>query len=354
MKKAGLYLMILGLLLLPLFGCGQGGSFVDEDGNTIRANGRLPDDIYDFTDSEESYYMEILVNAALTLDLDTLRHYVEPRDEGYEMLETIANNEKSRELWLLVTKDYTFYPDSCCLVGRNMKAMFDFWYADYPDALWATWELGYDDAKAVYDAYYEKAPFSCILLSWYDLGLEVDNGRLICHLEDFFGSGDLLRLDDCMDHYGDGAIQYGAMVLGYGYGGSDTLSMDFPEWELVYQSDLDALTEYLLPFAETDNYYYDLFQTYFMDETNREILEHYLKEECMLTRNAYCLHLFHPATRWDLSYFTSMSDWETVRSLPVMESETLYYGDFDSVLSFYYDVIQGMISENLLPEQSFS
>ncbi len=350
MRKVGLYLALLSVLLLSLFGCGRGGSFVDEDGNTIRVNGRLPDDIYQFTDREQSYYMEILVNAAIELDLDTLRRYVEPRDEGYEMLETIANNEKSRELWLLMMEDYEFYPESCCLVGRNTEAIFDLWYADHPDSMWATWELGYEDAKAAYDAYYDQAPFSYMILSWYDLGLEVEDGRLVCDLSDFFGSSAFVRVDDCIDSYGDGGIQYGSIVLGYEYGGYDTLSEEFPQWEMVFRSDLDALAEYLLPLADTESYYYDIFQTYLSDKTNRDLIKQYLDDNCILSRNAYEIHLYHPLTSWDLPYFSSASDWERMQSLPVMESETLYYGDFDSVLYFYYDLIQGMISEGLLEE----
>lgn len=353
-KTIGVLVLILGMALTACGGDAGQQSAGNVDPVVGAGNGDSAELSEEVLEAMTKEHITTFFTAVQNLDAETMQPYLSELE--YEQVCKIFNIVKSdpRELefWNKTVGEIMYFPDSGALVAKSNRYIFSKWYTDcwssnteIPD------ELSLEDLDAIYDKYYEEAPYAInrfFTLTFFYLSedgaiAEVDLGQ-------FWTAMGCTHLDT--PPYDCDAVDIRLAVL---MDSSDTISSnyekiaeDIPGYADLLSKDIDRLIEIVdaWPKAEKAGLYFDCYNQYYKNEENKEIMQQFLNEECDIYRIPYTIYVFTPYDPEKMDpkgRYVTLEDRQTLKEmdLRLVEMNTIrsFPENFDNNFTAYYDIV---------------
>lgn len=351
------------------------GDIDDKPVETIRPNGELPNNERDLTEAEIHHYVGIIVNAALKLDIDTLREYA--KDEKHlEDYQAIANDPVAKE-WYLKTIGKSIYIESTGSIAYpEPEAVFQMWQThflftnDVPPA--EIKELSLDELTAIYEQYKDKIPYVIDDVNpEYDCEIYLKDGKIYFDLDELLGCtsycydiGDLAPSQYSWD--GPNA-HIAAMIFGHDADEvnnfSEFLAGGVYDYAMpLVEMDLDALVPYMDGLKDEydwnktpgeDDYRIKYYQAYIKDDTMRAKVQAWMNENVVCGFSGHGFDVWHKVNQ-DVYYQTAdltAEEKAILKDLPICgwgyESE---YNKAEYVFTLYQEIIYDMIEGDYIED----
>jgi len=324
----------------------------------IRENGKLPDDPEELTEDEVAYYAGLTFTAVQELDCDTLALFTD--ESIIDDLRAVKEDPTALEWWNRIIGELMYFPKEDVLIGKSFRYIFSSWYTDcvennvpLPESIE---DLTLEEAQAIYDKYYESAPYEAVDGLVYHLDYTVEDGYFRCFISEIFYDLHNADLSDCLRQTWDSYGPLNASVLLLGESGSlndeSYIRKEFPEYEQILSMNLSSLTEILTPYFEEDSsgILGAYFEEYLVNENNRAILQKYFTENCTIKRGPVWLSLFMPV---DLEYsypvyLLSEDEKEQIAELNLINFRSISGLSKTYDFNSYYELIKLLIDKGIL------
>lgn len=352
----------------PTYNVGDSDGDIDEKPvETIRPNGELPNNERDLTEAEIRHYVGVIVNAALKLDLETLKEYAKDEEdlEGYQK---IADDPVAKE-WFLKTIGKSIYLESTGSIAYpEPEALFQMWQTHFlytndipPEDVT---EMSIEDLAAVYDQYKDKVPYVIEEVNpEYDCEIYLKDGRIYFELKELLGcTSYCYDIDDlCPSEYSwESPTKHIAAYI-FGYDADEPTNFNellangaFDYALPLVEQDLSKLVTYMDGLKDEydwnktpgeDDYYLKYYQAYMKNETMRKKVEDWIKENVVCGFSGHGFDIWYKV-KLDAYYQTSdltAEEKTSLKDLPICgwgyESD---YTKAEYVFQLYHDIIYNM------------
>ncbi len=260
---------------------------------------------------ERSIYehASFVLEAYKNLDCEALKAYME-EDEYTELadaFERIRSNEADAEFWKNTVGTMIYLEDSDTLVSRSIDYITCKWYmdccasnAELPDSDAENFPVEYLDD--IYENYYADAKWEMKHTASESFLKEKDDAFFFYpdHIGELIGCEKLYYILDHVFSYGEYEFSQSlrsylllndaaCFSLGYEY-----IYESIPECDEFLSGDLNRMVAVVDTYAtpETGSFYYEQYQYYYQDETNRAILQAMMDDRCEIYRGLSSLLLF--------------------------------------------------------------
>lgn len=342
---------------------------------TIRPNGELPANERKLTEAEKRHYVGVVMNAALTLDIDTLREYAK-NEEDLENYQKIADDPVMKE-WYLKTIGKSVYLESVGKIAYpEPEAVFQMYQTHFlrtndvpPEDVT---KLSLEELSAIYEQYKDNIPYVIEDVNpEYDCPIYLQDGRIYFELDELLSCTSYCYDTDDLVPSGyswEGEYKHiAAYIFGYD---ADEIT-DFSELLAdgafdyvmpILDNDLNAMVEYFDGLKEEhdwnatpgeDDFYEKYYQAYYKNDAFRAKIEAWMKE------NVFCGFSGHGFDVWYIvnqdefyqTYEMSAADKALIKDLPICGwNYCSTYSSADGVFGAYYDFVNAMIEGGLLED----
>lgn len=347
------------------------GNNDDEESKIIRENGKLPNNDKDLTEAEKLHYLTIVMQAAIDLDIETLKIYAKDQEE-IDYYQAIIDDPEYKWLYENTIGNIKILPESGYMVAKSTRHIFVNWYTD----MWRQGakipedvdKFSFEEIKSLYAKYYNDAVYviNDIYTNSYDTYLK--NGYIYFEIDELFrdaGYGDVQYTLSPSHHTYNGASNNYAhylfgtegttLDLGYDYIDSKK-DEKFPIWSIMMEADLDKVVEYFESHGvydindvnESDSELYtNTYKLYYKDELMRAKVQEWTDKNVQFKRDLSTIVTFIRANV-DVSspYYTlTKEEKDSIRDLPLyivdmtFASTKLDIDEFD----VYYSIINEMV-----------
>lgn len=275
---------------------------------------------------ERSIYehASFVLEAYKNLDVEALKPYMEEEEytELADAFRRIRSNEADTEFWKNTVGTMVYLEDSDTIVSKSIEYIVCKWYmdcqaanAELPDSDAENFPVEYLDS--IYENYYADAKWEMKHKASESFMKERD-GELFFypdHIGELIGCEKLYYILDHTSSYEEYAFSQrlrsylllndaASFSLGYEY-----IYDSIPACEEFLSGDLDRMVAVIDTYEkpETSSFYYEEYQYYYQDETNRAILQGLVDDRCEIYRKLSSVVLFMRID-YDCMYpFTSIS-----------------------------------------------
>ncbi|MBQ8806010.1 MAG: hypothetical protein IJZ68_05955 [Bacteroidaceae bacterium] len=305
--------------------------------DVIRPNGELPNNERDLTEAEVRHYVGVIVNAALKLDIETLKEYAK-NEEDLEGYQRILDDPTTKE-WFMKTIGTSVYLESTGeIVYPECEAVFNMWYTD----MWLNGEtppedvtkLSVDELTAIYDKYKDKIPYVMEEVNpEYDCEIYLSEGKIYFDLKDLLGvTSYCYDIDDLAPtkwSFESPTQHIAAYVFGYDIDEIDPTFEDaLEDGDYSYlmplmKKDLSLLPAYMATIKDQhdwdatpgkDDWYEKYYQAYIKDEAMRAKVQDWMEDNMVCGFHSY---------GFDMWYTADVDKYFMYEDLPADEKELL-------------------------------
>jgi hypothetical protein len=346
--------------------------------NGIRANGYLPDDESELTDEEIRYYVGIVMNAALDLDVDTLRKYAK-NEKDLEAYQRIADDPVTKTFFMETDGKSIYLESTGEIVYPECEAVFCMWYTD----LWKNGktppadvtQLSAEELLSIYDQYSEKIPYvfnevtEVTPESNYQISLK--DGNIYFELNELLGCTsycyDIEDLAPSEYHFNSPSKHLAAYVFGYGIDELDqTLdeSLQSRNYEFIMPMlnyDLDSLPAFMDSLQKEHDrnddigaaFYAEYYKNYIKDKEQRAKVQSWMKDNLVCGFDIYSFRGWYTVSADDYYLFSELTEEDKELLKDVWVCDWLYTTSdvsADNAFAPYCDIISMMIDSGLLED----
>lgn len=343
----------------------------------IRPNGELPNNERDLTDAEIRHYIGVIMNAALKLDIDTLKEYAKDESE-LEDYQKIADDPTTKE-WYLKTIGQSVYIESTGSIAYpEPEALFQIWQTHFlytndvmPESVTA---LSLEELTTIYNQYKSLIPYVIEDVSpEFDCPIYLKDGRIYFELDELLGctsycydTGDLTPPTYSWE---SPTKHIAAYVFGYKSKESINFSELLADGAFDYamplvDDDLSALVTYMDGLKEEydwnqtpgeGDYYIKYYQAYIKNDTMRAKVQKWVNENVICGFSGHGFDIWYKINL-DTNYKTAKL---TAEEKAVLSELNIcgwgFGGNFNEAkgaFQLYFDIIDAMIEggyiENLV------
>lgn len=156
---------------------------------TIRENGQLPENAGDLTDAELKHYIGKVMQAIITLDVETVKEYAS--ESSADMIESVKNDDVYRAMWEQSIGQSVYLEDSHMLVYKDPEFIFSAWLTDaykHNESLKTEIEdYTEEEIVAIFNRYVDKAPYIADEINLGDdFDIDIENGRIVIDCDKCF------------------------------------------------------------------------------------------------------------------------------------------------------------------------
>lgn len=261
--------------------------------------------------SDISKLWVMVFEAIQNLDAEALKPYV--TEENYNMcaegFAKVKADQTASELWANTIGKLVYYPEAKVIVGVDIEAVLAMWYTDMAKnnaemPVEDTDDLSVEQLMNIYNEYFVNAPYSFNRIMEPKVNIQED-GRIAVSvdtvIDNFYDESLKVILNPITRSHRDLPFDYyrvimereESLALGYDY-----IKDEFENFEALYAMDLDAFVTVTQGIEDKykDGSFWKTFEKYYLDETNRAIMEKYLTESCLVYRDLGNLVVFIPAS----------------------------------------------------------
>lgn len=353
----------------PTENVGDSDGDIDEKPvETIRPNGELPNNERDLTEAEIRHYVGVVMNAALKLDIETLKEYAK-EEKDLEAYQKIADDATTKE-WYLKTIGKSVYLESVGKIAYpEPEAVFQMWQTHFlktndvmPEDVT---ELSLEELTAIYEQYKDKIPYVIEDVNpEYDCEIYLKDGRIYFELDELLGcTSYCYDTDDLVpsEYSWESPTKHiAAYVFGYDADEptdfSELLANGAFDYAMpIVNNNLDELITYMDSLKDEydwnatpgeDDYTLKYYQKYIKDDAVRAKVQAWMKDNLVCGFSGHGFDIWYKVNQ-DAFYHTyemSAADKALIKDLPICgwgyESD---YSKAEYVFSLYRDIISAMI-----------
>jgi hypothetical protein len=328
----------------------------DKDGNltNIRKNGKLPSSKKDLTDEEIYYYIGTVVQAAIDLDINTLKMY-SANEEDIKTFEAIINNPTYKEMYEKNIGNIIYLDNSHYFVYKDPFYIYSRWFSDEKvgDSKAAIDKLTITELNNIYNKYRENAVYIVNNVNKADFNFSLKNGHIYFELDGIFGN---VGYDNVSDLISDDPSTYANIVFGtHRTADTNITNSDLNGIvDMLTSENLNQMIEYVnnnaiydLNFENKELELDDCYQLYYKNKENREKIEAWMKDNTETYKNdcgiiIYIKANIHHKCNWPFNLFTDLER-EQIKELPIyVDLSTSIVGSIEEWAQ-YYSIVQQMI-----------
>jgi len=334
----------------------------------IRENGQLPENKEDLSDAEISHYLNVVVNAAIDLDMETLKEYID--EDIYSSFESIYNDEEYKAMWQKTIGNMIYLKDSRYLVGKNINHIVSMWYTDsWKKNIEMPEEAKYftrEQTKEMYETYYDKAFYIAKELG--DYNIELEEGKIRFEIDDIFedmGYGNI-KYDlapSSWTYEGSGENYAHLLVgeqaenlnLGYDYIYNDGKS--FGNLDIFLSESLEDDVDYFKTQTKYDinsdsSIYVEWFNHYYLNSETRKIIQEWKNENVIILRDLSSVTAYIKSNVDETYPYYTFTDEEKefIRDFELCWEERIFdwYTEDADELEIHFGIVDRMIQDGLL------
>ncbi len=340
----------------------------DAPSEMIRPNGELPDNEHELTDAEKRHYVGIIVNAAITLDIETLREYAK-NEKDLEGYQAIADDAVAREWYLKTIGKGVYLESSGALAHPEPEAVFQMWQTRFlktndvmPEDVT---HMSLEELSSIYEQYQDKIPYVIKEVNpEYYCQIYLKEGRIYFELDELLGCTNYCYdIDDLTpsQYSWDGEYAHiAAMVFGHDAEETNNFqeffeknNMDFAMPMVNY--DLDALEVYMDSLKDEhdwnmtpgkDDYAEKYYQAYIKDDAMRAKVQAWMVENVVCGFSGHGFDVWYTVNQ-DVYYQTfRLTEAERAAIQDLHICGWTYDGGYtkaEYVFSIYYSIISDMV-----------
>lgn len=352
----------------PMENTGNSDGDIDEQPvQQIRPNGELPNNERDLTDAEVNHYLDIIVNAALKLDIDTLREYAKNEDD-LEAYQKIIDDATTKEWYSKTIGKSVYLPSIRVLVYPEPKAVFAMWQADafknneeLPED--AT-KMSIDELTAVYEKYKDKIPYCAEDISpKYDCPIYLKDGKIYFELDEVLGITTYCSYTEDLAPSEDSWYSETQHISAYVFGYNANTTADFNtlladgayDYAMpLLTGNMDELVAYMDGLKDEydwnaspgeRDYYLKGYKNYLKDDAIRAKVQAWMQENVISGFSSYGMDCWHKVHLDAYYLINDASDTEKalIQELPIFTQDYVEGGcKASDVFSVYFDIISDM------------
>ena len=353
----------------PTENVGDSDGDIDEKPvETIRPNGELPNNERDLTEAEIRHYVGVVLNAALKLDIETLKEYAK-EEKDLEAYQKIADDATTKE-WYLKTIGKSVYLESVGKIAYpEPEAVFQMWQTHFlktndvmPEDVT---ELSLEELTVIYERYKDKIPYVIQDVNpEYDCEIYLKDGRIYFELDELLGcTSYCYDTDDLVpsEYSWESPTKHiAAYVFGYDADEPTDFSELLADGAFDYampivNNNLDELITYMDSLKDEydwnatpgeDDYSLKYYQKYIKDDAVRAKVQAWMKDNLVCGFSGHGFDIWYKVNQdtFYQTYEMSAADKALIKDLPICgwgyESD---YNKAEYVFSLYRDIIGAMV-----------
>ena len=332
---------------------------VDDKGEetNIRNNGKLPSDAKNLTEAETYYYIKTVLKAAFELDIETLKIFSSNKND-VAVFEEIAANEKHKEMYLKTIGNVIYLEDSNYVVYKDPFYFYSRWFNNMVgnDKSTIISELSKEDVDAIYDKYYEDAPYIADRIYTHDFQFNIKDGRIYFEMDNILN---VIGYKSVKDLFPIKKNSYSSLLFGTNHKPVIDVSFDGSSapkeiLDIITSGDLDSMVEYInrnenynLNDDNKDTRYDECYQIYYKETELREMVKDWMKDNVQIYGSNYGAVTYiraniHHKDNWPFNTFTT-NEKEIIKDLPIyVDCVTCEIGN-EEEWAQYYLIVEQMI-----------
>ncbi len=334
--------------------------------DTIRPNGELPKNKKDLTRAEMNHYIGKVMQAIITLDVETMKEYANENSE--RMIRSVKEDDTYRLVWEKTIGKSIYLEESHRLVYKDPNFIFASWLTDVyknGETLRArTKDYSEEEIIAILDKYIDSAPYVTDDLDIEDnFDIDIEEGKIIIDCRDCFNETPWYSLNDVSvphpisrDSEDLARLAFGEIcevALGFDY----IKNHNFTIWEAFVTADLDTIAAAFdkAPYGmnaeitdETNQLYERVYQTYYKDDERRAKIQKWMDENVIILRDLSSVFFYIPAemTKTYPYYTFTDAEKEQIKDMNLYICPTVHSLQSDRIDEFnpFFEIIEQMVT----------